>query len=189
MQAQAFQDHGTKLTTLNEDAKVIQSLVTIARARKWEQITVKGTEEFRREIWFEATRAGLIVQGYKPNGAERLKLAGELAQNARARAADSAPTAVPPAAAPSSVTTIPDNASGRQPSQRLKAAAANDPPSTGAPSSIIDLDTSVAKATASQIRVAATQAWEIRRAQRGSTSHDKGRAVVNNNDRGSDAGL
>jgi hypothetical protein len=57
--ARAFTDRGQRLTTPSENTEVIRSLVTIAHARGWNEITVTGTERFRKEAWFEARLAGL----------------------------------------------------------------------------------------------------------------------------------
>lgn len=62
----AFIDQGRKLATRGEHPEVIRSLVEIAKAREWHDITVKGTEAFRRGAWMEATQAGIKVAGYTP---------------------------------------------------------------------------------------------------------------------------
>lgn len=63
----AFVDRGTKLATRGEHPEVIKSLVEIAKGRGWESVTLKGTKEFRRTGWMEATQAGLKVAGYEPS--------------------------------------------------------------------------------------------------------------------------
>jgi putative DNA primase/helicase len=74
----AFRDHGRKLSTPSENTEVIRSLVEIARARGWEEITVAGTENFRRQAWREARLEGLAVRGYRPSEDERSKLSQAL---------------------------------------------------------------------------------------------------------------
>ncbi len=69
--ARAFTDRGHKLMTPSENAEVIRSLVTIARARGWSEITVRGTERFRKEAWFAARLAGVDVRGYKASEFEQ----------------------------------------------------------------------------------------------------------------------
>lgn len=69
--AAAFRDHGKRLTTSSENTEVIHSLIDIARTRGWEEITVDGTERFRREAWRQGRLAGLAVRGYKPTEIER----------------------------------------------------------------------------------------------------------------------
>jgi hypothetical protein len=70
----AFTDRGSRLTTRSENTEVIRSLITIAQARGWNEITVRGTERFRKEAWFAARIAGLEVRGYKPSEFEQSHL-------------------------------------------------------------------------------------------------------------------
>ncbi|PAB33106.1 hypothetical protein CC202_09470 [Pseudomonas savastanoi] len=71
----AFDDKGQKLSTKSENQQVIASLVDIAKARGWDKVTVRGTEEFRRAAWLEASMNGLEVSGYKPTAIEKAHLA------------------------------------------------------------------------------------------------------------------
>lgn len=70
----AFVDRGTKIKASTHNLEVIRSLVAIAQARGWDALGVSGTEEFRREVWREASRHGIEVSGYKPTELERLQL-------------------------------------------------------------------------------------------------------------------
>jgi putative DNA primase/helicase len=105
--ARAFTDRGNRLTTPSENTEVIRSLVAIAQARAWTDITVSGTERFRKEAWFAAKLAGLEVRGYRASAFEQEHLAREAArarlpeassrtapgsQRAEAKAPVSAPT-------------------------------------------------------------------------------------------------
>ncbi len=72
--ARAFTDRGGRLTTKSENTEVIRSLVAIAQARGWKEITVRGTERFRKDAWFAARLAYLEVQGYRPSKFERAHL-------------------------------------------------------------------------------------------------------------------
>ena len=56
--ARAFTDRGNRLTTPSENTEVVRSLIAIAKAREWNEITVRGTERFRKEAWFAARLAG-----------------------------------------------------------------------------------------------------------------------------------
>jgi putative DNA primase/helicase len=76
----AFTDRGRSLTTPSENTEVIKSLVTIAQARGWSEIAVRGTERFRREAWFSARLAGLEVRGYRPSAFEEGRLIRTLAR-------------------------------------------------------------------------------------------------------------
>jgi len=69
--ARAFTDRGTRLTTSSENTEVVRSLIQIAEARGWSEVTVRGTERFRKEAWFAAQMAGIEVRGYKPTEFER----------------------------------------------------------------------------------------------------------------------
>ena len=76
----AFQDHGHKLTTPSENTEIVRSLIEIARARGWQDITVSGTESFRRAAWQHAVAAQLSVRGYTPTALEEAQLARTLAR-------------------------------------------------------------------------------------------------------------
>jgi len=74
----AFTDRGKRLTTPSENTEVIRSLVTIALARGWHDITVTGTERFRKEAWFAAKLAGLDVRGYKASDFDHEQLVRQM---------------------------------------------------------------------------------------------------------------
>ncbi len=83
--ARAFTDRGKRLTTPSENTEVIRSLVTIAQARGWHDITVSGTERFRKEAWFAAKLADLTVRGYKASEFENEHLARLMARKGSAQ--------------------------------------------------------------------------------------------------------
>jgi len=72
--ARAFTDRGTRLTTGSENTEVIRSLIQIAEARAWSEITVRGTERFRKEAWAAAQMVGIEVRGYRPTEFEQGRL-------------------------------------------------------------------------------------------------------------------
>jgi hypothetical protein len=74
----AFTDRGNRLTTPSENTEVIRSLIAIAKAREWNEITVRGSERFRKEAWFAARLAGLGVRGYRPSELEEERAARTL---------------------------------------------------------------------------------------------------------------
>src|SRR5258708_37635227 len=78
--ARAFTDRGSRLTTPSENTEVIKSLISIAHARGWNEITVTGTERFRRDAWAQARLLGLEVRGYKPTDIENERLLRALAR-------------------------------------------------------------------------------------------------------------
>lgn len=76
----AFVDKGAKLQTKLSNSQVAGSMIDIAETRGWTEIQVKGTEDFRREAWLQATARGLTAHGYKPKEedlARLKKVAGE----------------------------------------------------------------------------------------------------------------
>jgi|HubBroStandDraft_1064217.scaffolds.fasta_scaffold48540_2 hypothetical protein len=96
--ARAFTDRGNRLTTPSENTEVVRSLILIAKAREWNEITVGGTERFRREAWFAARLAGLEVRGYQPTEVEQAHLVRSLGRRNAISAGDSplGPADLPP---------------------------------------------------------------------------------------------
>lgn len=78
--ADAFKDSGKRLTTQSENTEVVHSLIEIAQARGWNELTVSGTERFRQEAWRQASLAGLSVRGYRPSAVEQAQLVRALAR-------------------------------------------------------------------------------------------------------------
>jgi hypothetical protein len=87
--ARAFTDRGTRLTTGSENTEVIRSLVQIAEARGWSEITVRGTERFRKEAWAAAHIAGIEVRGYRPTEIEQARLVRAKGRQGPGRVEDS----------------------------------------------------------------------------------------------------
>lgn len=71
----AFEDKGNRLETRSNSEQVAETLVTIARARGWDEIKVSGTETFRKEVWLEAAAHGMHVKGYTPSDQDLAALA------------------------------------------------------------------------------------------------------------------
>jgi hypothetical protein len=92
--ARAFTDRGNRITTNSENTEVVRSLIDIAKARSWQEITVRGTERFRKEVWIAASVAGLEVRGYKPTEFEQSSLVRNLT---RQNGAGAPPAAYSPA--------------------------------------------------------------------------------------------
>lgn len=95
--ARAFTDHGNRLTSPSENTEVIKSLISIAQVRGWSDITISGTERFKKEAWFAARLAGLEVRGYTGTEFEQGRLVRALG-----RAQAPAERSAAPGAAPSS---------------------------------------------------------------------------------------
>jgi hypothetical protein len=86
--ARAFTDHGNRLTSPSENTEVVKSLISIAQARGWSDITISGTERFRKEAWLAARLAGLDARGYSPTEFEQGRLVRMLAREQGVRAPD-----------------------------------------------------------------------------------------------------
>ncbi len=71
----AFEDKGNKLETRSNSEQVAETMVTIARARGWDEIKVSGSETFRKEVWLEAAAHGMQVKGYTPSEQDKAELA------------------------------------------------------------------------------------------------------------------
>ncbi|CAN7698009.1 hypothetical protein LJR029_003946 [Caballeronia sp. LjRoot29] len=69
-----FTDKGPRLATGGEDRGTAADMVTVAQAKGWQQVTLKGSEAFRRNAWMEATLAGMKTRGFEPQGQDRAML-------------------------------------------------------------------------------------------------------------------
>jgi len=87
----AFTDRGSRIISRSENTEVIKSLITIAQARGWTDLTLTGTERFRREAWFIARQAGLEVRGYRPSSYEEGRLVRSLARGSEPRPPEGKP--------------------------------------------------------------------------------------------------
>jgi hypothetical protein len=91
--AHAFTDRGARLVTPSENTEVVKSLIAIAEARGWKEISVTGSERFRKEAWVAASALGVKVRGYTPTEFERAHLARRLAREAAGSAGVAEPSA------------------------------------------------------------------------------------------------
>jgi hypothetical protein len=108
----AFTHRAEKLTTPSENSEIVRDLVEIARHNGVRDVTVTGTERFRREVWAAATRLGIEVRGYEPTLHDEKQLVRAMAREDAARRggrgdgreaapdADGSPAAAARAAAP-----------------------------------------------------------------------------------------
>lgn len=62
----AFKVTEDRLVTRLAATEVIRDMVSVAQHRGWEALHVRGSAEFRRETWREASARGIEVQGYRP---------------------------------------------------------------------------------------------------------------------------
>lgn len=71
---EVFQESATKLRTKLNDPHAVKLMLDTAAHRGWSSITVKGSQEFRREAWLEGQARGIAVSGYKPNELDQQEL-------------------------------------------------------------------------------------------------------------------
>jgi Large polyvalent protein-associated domain 7 len=71
----AFVDTGKSLSTQLEDKSTIRAMVEVANAKNWKEVTVSGTDDFKRSAWLEASLNNLKVRGYEPREADKILLA------------------------------------------------------------------------------------------------------------------
>jgi hypothetical protein len=83
----AFEDKGKRLATEHDDPAVAQSMVDLAAAKEWTAIKVKGSAEFKRQVWLAASLRGLQVEGYHPSKLDMAKL-DESNERAKVRSAN-----------------------------------------------------------------------------------------------------
>lgn len=67
----AFKATEDRLTTRLDSVDVVRDMISVAQHRQWEALHVRGSAEFRREAWLEATARGLEVSGYEPTELDR----------------------------------------------------------------------------------------------------------------------
>ena len=70
----AFEDKGKRLTTAHNDPDVARSMVDLAEAKGWDAVKVKGSEEFKRVVWLQASLRGMEIDGFKPKAVDLAKL-------------------------------------------------------------------------------------------------------------------
>lgn len=51
-------------TDTDTDTDTVRTMVEVAKARNWKEITVRGGDAFRRNVWLEARLNGIGVRGY-----------------------------------------------------------------------------------------------------------------------------
>ncbi|MCE6967521.1 LPD7 domain-containing protein [Cereibacter sphaeroides] len=64
--APAIVDTGDRLVTKAADRATAIDMIDLATHRGWQSLRVKGPEDFRREMWIEASARGLQTEGYRP---------------------------------------------------------------------------------------------------------------------------
>lgn len=79
----AFEDKGKRLATEHNDPEIVRSMIELAESKKWNSIKLKGTDEFKREAWLQASLKGMQIQGFKPLDVDLAKLADYRKENDR----------------------------------------------------------------------------------------------------------
>jgi hypothetical protein len=70
----SFTDKGPRLATAGHDRGTVADMVAVAQAKGWQQVTLKGSEAFRRNAWVETQLAGIKTQGFEPKERDRAML-------------------------------------------------------------------------------------------------------------------
>ncbi|MGL4961217.1 MAG: LPD7 domain-containing protein [Inquilinus sp.] len=74
----------TSVSSKRQDLNTVRAMLEIAEARGWHSVEIKGTAEFRREAWIEATARGLEGRGFTPSDADRQEADRRQAERGRA---------------------------------------------------------------------------------------------------------
>jgi len=61
----------TSISSKREDLNTIRAMIEIAEARGWHSVEIRGSAEFKREAWIEASARGLEGRGFAPSDADR----------------------------------------------------------------------------------------------------------------------
>jgi hypothetical protein len=59
------------ISSKREDLNTIRAMIEIAEARGWHSVEIRGSAEFKREAWIEASARGLEGRGFSPSDADR----------------------------------------------------------------------------------------------------------------------
>lgn len=79
----AFKLAEDRLTTRLTAPEVIRDMIAVAEHRQWTTLHVRGSVEFRREAWLEASARDITVKGYEPTALDREALARRRAARQR----------------------------------------------------------------------------------------------------------
>lgn len=63
-----------KVSTKREDKHTVSAMLDIAKARGWETVKLKGSENYKREAWVQASMAGIKVDGYAHDATDQQEL-------------------------------------------------------------------------------------------------------------------
>jgi hypothetical protein len=71
----AFKATQDRLTTRLASTQVVHDMLAVAEHRAWKVVYLRGSVEFRREAWLEASARGMDPKGYEPTQLDRQALA------------------------------------------------------------------------------------------------------------------
>ena len=61
----------TSISSKREDLNTVRAMLEIAEARGWHSVEIRGSADFKREAWIEATARGLEGRGFTPSDSDR----------------------------------------------------------------------------------------------------------------------
>jgi antirestriction protein ArdC len=70
----AFEDRGAEVLTPHHSSEVVGSVAMLVHAKGWRELHLKGTPEFKREMWLQASLLGMKVTGYEPEPIDLVRL-------------------------------------------------------------------------------------------------------------------
>ncbi len=79
----AFKVSADRMATRLEDAGLIRDMISVAQHRGWQEVELRGSVEFRRTAWLEASVRGLAVRGFEHDPVDRAALAFRAKPNTR----------------------------------------------------------------------------------------------------------
>lgn len=68
-------DKGNRLSSPREDLSTVDAMATAAADRGWVSVNVTGTDNFKREAWYQLSVRGIEVTGYSPSPVDKERLA------------------------------------------------------------------------------------------------------------------
>ena len=63
-----------RIRTKHDDRQTVAAVLDPAQDRGWTTLRLRGTEDFRREAWVQASIRGMQTQGYKPSETDKQEL-------------------------------------------------------------------------------------------------------------------
>lgn len=70
----AFTDLEHTVVTKHNDPKAIEGMLKLAESKGWDKLTLKGSDDFKREAWIMASAQGFEVSGYQPTEIDKERM-------------------------------------------------------------------------------------------------------------------